>query len=220
LEHSIAGVRYSLYGSPELALGLGYNQPSQGNMLMPNGVPIIMEEENEPIDQRQLVNAAQRPSQSNEVEASQAIPRRALVSLSLTPGDSANELSQEEVQSMNEQIEHDLDPDSQVSAQELWEDIRSVSRKVLRLASEVLRSAHEENPSSPPAATSSVSRASNSAASQRRSKPKDEQLKNYLVLEDPTGAKWQIPLAAITSRVGPQKIWPWRASRVLTLIGY
>lgn len=93
---------------------------------MPNGEPIIMEEENEPIDQRQLVNAAQRPSQSNEVEASQTITRRALVSLSLTPGNSANELSQEEVQSMNEQIEHDLDPDSQVSAQELWEDIRSV----------------------------------------------------------------------------------------------
>jgi uncharacterized protein YuzE len=47
-------------------------------------------------------------------------------------------LTSEEIQAIDEEIERNLDPDSKVTAFEIWENMRYVSRKVVRLVQEAL----------------------------------------------------------------------------------
>lgn len=186
LEHNMAGVSRSLNGSTGFfPPRMGYNQPSSSSTLIPNGEPVIAEVENGLTDQQSLADEIEHSSHSNGVAAVQSTTQMAIVASPLTLGDSANELSQEEVQNMNEQIEQDLDPDSQVSARELWEDIRSISRKVLRLASKVMRSTHEDTASPTPIATDSVTVSSEALSSTTLNI--EEPVKNAIIIEDAPG---------------------------------
>ena len=91
-------------------------------------------------------HASERPSQLQarpSVRAAKGPTPGALTDLVLLPSaprDSDDGLTDEETRSLDAQVEHDLDPDSQATAVEVREDIRVVSRKVVRLARDVLRS--------------------------------------------------------------------------------
>lgn len=91
-----------------------------------------------------------KPQSSQENEVMLEGYTAAQTSLVASPLTSKNGLSPEEVQNINEQIEHDLDPDSEASAREVWEDMRTVSRKVLRVASKVLRLSRGETAANAP----------------------------------------------------------------------
>jgi hypothetical protein len=67
----------------------------------------------------------------------------ALVRLSATSTEFGEGLSDQEVQAIDIQIERDLSSESPESAQDLWLDMGSMQRKVLRLASQALRSQQE-----------------------------------------------------------------------------
>ncbi|KAJ3459149.1 hypothetical protein MRS44_015222 [Fusarium solani] len=66
-----------------------------------------------------------------------------LVRLSATSTEFGEGLSDQEVQAIDMQIERDLSSESPESAQDLWLDMGSMQRKVLRLASQALRSQQE-----------------------------------------------------------------------------
>lgn len=145
LEHSMTAVNRSLNDSRSVFRPrLGFNKPSLESMLMSNAEPEITRPETESIEQQPVIDAVGQSS--NDYQA--ATEQNTLVQIdraaSLITNEPMDELSQAELQNIDEQIEQDLDPDSQVSAHEVLEDMRVVSRKVLRFAEGVLRSSRED----------------------------------------------------------------------------
>lgn len=71
-------------------------------------------------------------------------PPDSITSLVLMSSHATEEgLSPEDIASIDGEIEKELDPDAQMTAGEIWEDMRVVSRKVLRLADDILRSSQD-----------------------------------------------------------------------------
>lgn len=188
---------------------LNYSPPPLDDLFLSYRGSITTDVESELPEQQSRAEAAQQPSQDEEANIEQNVTQTAIIAPLLKLGDSADGLSQEEVQAMNEQIERDLDPDLQVSARELWEDMRSLSRKVLRFASAVLRSSQEDS-TTPVGATTTSTRAplnttaapsfapgefSDSTTLQTRNK----KLPDPITLEDADGVLWELPYDQVRS---------------------
>jgi hypothetical protein len=206
----MAAVSRSLSGSTSVFHPkLDYNPPPLDILLLSNGGSVTTDAESESSEQQPRAEAAQQSSQDEGATIEQDATQTALIASPLKLGDSVDGLSQEEVQAMNEQIERELDPDLRVSARELWEDMRSLSRKVLRFASAVLRSSQGDSttitgatttatraPSNTTAAPYFVrSEVSNSATLQARNKP----VADPITFEDADGVLWELPYDQVRS---------------------
>jgi hypothetical protein len=119
----MAAISHSLNRSgSSIYLGISYNQPSPNNMLSSStGEPVVTEEGDESNDQQSAVGAGQQSSQESRAASELNVTAQTalIVSPLMTSSDPTDGLSQEEVQNMDKQIEQDLGPDSEASAQEV-----------------------------------------------------------------------------------------------------
>ena len=119
-----------------------------------------------------------------------------------------------EMQQLDRQIEDDLDPDEGMFAMEVWQDMNSVARKVLRHAEQVLRSSQEETATAEQVLRSGHGAAGtvepdlepvnaiSSAAHQMTSQPENhspstDQQGSSILYENSVGDKYELPYEAV-----------------------
>jgi hypothetical protein len=200
----MAAVSRSLNGSTGVFHPrLDYNPPPLDILFISNSGSVTPDIDSESSEQQPLSETVQQSSQDEGANSEQNATQTALIASPLKSGDSVDGLSLEEVQAMNELIERDLDPDLQVSARELWEDMRSLSRKVLRLASAVLRSSQGDSTTltgvtttptrAPSITTAAPSLTESGVSSSATLQAKEEPAADPITFEDADGIKWEFP---------------------------
>jgi hypothetical protein len=126
---------------------LGHNQPTESKQML-----LIEEREDLPEvpeagspDNRQILEGTEERSLADSIVQGQGESDQMTLVLSTSVSEQAAErLDEEEIQQLDEKVDQDLSSPSYESHQELLEDMRSVSRKVLRRATGVLQTSQRE----------------------------------------------------------------------------